>query len=127
MDSPFQTSSFRDGALAPDPESRHSGLDASHRPGMTDSNERAPRASNFPTGHRDRLPRDRTGTIAAQPQHRVGDFRRRHETPLRIMFGKFGNRLRMAAAGPFYVFVQKAAYEIGIGEAGAHRIHRHVR
>jgi hypothetical protein len=28
-------SSFRDGALAPDPESRDSGLDASHRPGMT--------------------------------------------------------------------------------------------
>src|SRR5665811_24397 len=27
--------SFRDGALAPDPESRDSGLDASHRPGMT--------------------------------------------------------------------------------------------
>jgi len=26
--------SFRDGALAPDPESRDSGLDASHRPGM---------------------------------------------------------------------------------------------
>jgi hypothetical protein len=30
-----QISSFRDGALAPDPESRDSGLDASHRPGMT--------------------------------------------------------------------------------------------
>src|SRR5580704_8525895 len=28
-------SSFRDGALAPDPESRDSGFDASHRPGMT--------------------------------------------------------------------------------------------
>jgi len=28
--------SFRGGALAPDPESRDSGLDASHRPGMTD-------------------------------------------------------------------------------------------
>jgi hypothetical protein len=27
--------SFRDGALAPDPESRDSGFDASHRPGMT--------------------------------------------------------------------------------------------
>src|ERR1700726_60432 len=27
--------SFREGALAPDPESRHSGFDASHRPGMT--------------------------------------------------------------------------------------------
>src|SRR6202165_1493441 len=31
------TPSFRDGALAPDPESRDSGLDASHRPGMTAS------------------------------------------------------------------------------------------
>jgi hypothetical protein len=30
-------SSFRDGALAPDPESRDSGFDASHRPGMTAS------------------------------------------------------------------------------------------
>src|SRR5207302_241210 len=29
------TWSFRDGALAPDPESRDSGFDASHRPGMT--------------------------------------------------------------------------------------------
>src|SRR5664279_3506987 len=29
--------SFRDGAPAPDPESRDSGLDASHRPGMTSS------------------------------------------------------------------------------------------
>jgi 4-hydroxy-tetrahydrodipicolinate synthase len=29
------TPSFRDGALAPDPESRDSGFDASHRPGMT--------------------------------------------------------------------------------------------
>jgi hypothetical protein len=28
--------SFRDGALAPDPESRDSGFDATHRPGMTD-------------------------------------------------------------------------------------------
>ena len=28
-------SSFRDGALAPDPESRDSWLDALHRPGMT--------------------------------------------------------------------------------------------
>src|ERR1700694_2491355 len=27
--------SFRDGALAPDPESRDSGFDALHRPGMT--------------------------------------------------------------------------------------------
>jgi len=26
--------SFRDGASAPDPESRDSGFDASHRPGM---------------------------------------------------------------------------------------------
>jgi hypothetical protein len=32
-----QTSSFRDGALAPDPESRDSGFDALHRPGMTAS------------------------------------------------------------------------------------------
>src|SRR6266436_2468424 len=31
----FSTPSFRDGALAPDPESRDSGFDASHRPGMT--------------------------------------------------------------------------------------------
>src|SRR5260221_11942112 len=30
-------SSFRDGAQAPDPESRDSGFDASHRPGMTKS------------------------------------------------------------------------------------------
>src|SRR5580698_4609018 len=29
------TPSFRDGAQAPDPEPRDSGLDASHRPGMT--------------------------------------------------------------------------------------------
>jgi hypothetical protein len=29
--------SFRDGAFAPDPESRDSGFDASHRPGMTES------------------------------------------------------------------------------------------
>src|SRR5437667_7121733 len=29
--------SFRDGALAPAPESRDSGFDASHRPGMTKS------------------------------------------------------------------------------------------
>jgi hypothetical protein len=32
--------SFRDGASAPDPESRDSGFDASHRPGMTDSSLR---------------------------------------------------------------------------------------
>src|SRR6266478_2914650 len=32
----IQTPSFRDGALAPDPESRDSGFDASHRPGMTE-------------------------------------------------------------------------------------------
>src|SRR5258708_1692186 len=31
----FRISSFRDGALAPDPESRDSGFDATHRPGMT--------------------------------------------------------------------------------------------
>ncbi len=31
------TPSFRDGASAPDPESRDSGFDASHRPGMTGS------------------------------------------------------------------------------------------
>src|SRR5256714_15683849 len=31
--------SFRDGALAPDPESRDSGFDASHRPGMTENKE----------------------------------------------------------------------------------------
>src|ERR1019366_4529711 len=29
------SSSSRDGALAPDPESRDSGFDAAHRPGMT--------------------------------------------------------------------------------------------
>src|SRR4029077_4054868 len=32
-----QLPSFRDGALAPDPESRDSGFDALHRPGMTTS------------------------------------------------------------------------------------------
>src|ERR1700738_5220520 len=31
----MRVSSFRDGALAPDPESRDSGFDAGHRPGMT--------------------------------------------------------------------------------------------
>jgi hypothetical protein len=31
----YERPSFRDGALAPDPESRDSGFDASHRPGMT--------------------------------------------------------------------------------------------
>jgi hypothetical protein len=31
----MQLPSFRDGALAPDPESRDSGFDALHRPGMT--------------------------------------------------------------------------------------------
>src|SRR5712675_3254207 len=36
-DEAIQTESFRDGALAPDPESRDSGFDASHRPGMTAS------------------------------------------------------------------------------------------
>src|SRR5947199_5625790 len=35
MSFPQLNSSFRDGALAPDPESRDSGFDASHRPGMT--------------------------------------------------------------------------------------------
>jgi hypothetical protein len=34
-DEAIQSPSFRDGALAPDPESRDSGFDASHRPGMT--------------------------------------------------------------------------------------------
>src|SRR3981081_2893666 len=34
-DEAIQAPSFRDGALAPDPESRDSGFDASHRPGMT--------------------------------------------------------------------------------------------
>jgi hypothetical protein len=33
----IENSSFRDGAQAPDPESRDSGFDASHRPGMTAS------------------------------------------------------------------------------------------
>src|ERR1700709_1392304 len=37
------TASFRDGALAPDPESRDSGFDASHRPGMTDEIYRCPK------------------------------------------------------------------------------------
>src|SRR5947207_1988055 len=35
--------SFRDGALAPDPESRDSGFDASHRPGMTGYDSAFPR------------------------------------------------------------------------------------
>src|SRR5437667_10591672 len=35
--------SFRDGALAPDPESRDSGFDAAHRPGMTILTPPAPR------------------------------------------------------------------------------------
>src|SRR5258708_1416817 len=34
----FPPWSFRDGALAPDPESRDSGFDATHRPGMTAPN-----------------------------------------------------------------------------------------
>ena len=38
-----QTSSFRDGAPAPNPESRDSGFDAAHRPGMT-----APTPMSFP-------------------------------------------------------------------------------
>jgi hypothetical protein len=42
-DSSVRGSSFRDGALAPDPESRDSGLDASHRPGMTGHDSAFPR------------------------------------------------------------------------------------
>src|ERR1700732_3205343 len=42
--------SFRDGALAPDPESRGSGFDATHHPGMTLLMH--PQLSGFPADHR---------------------------------------------------------------------------
>src|SRR5437660_9644497 len=66
-----KSTSFRDGALAPDPESRDSGFDASHRPGMTEwiassrslssgARSRDPLARNdgglFSHGISDRLP-----------------------------------------------------------------------
>src|ERR1700739_2197336 len=41
------TRSFRDGARAPDPKSRDSGFDASHRPGMTADND--VRSPSLPT------------------------------------------------------------------------------
>src|SRR6202035_5371184 len=93
----------------PDPESRDSGFDAPHRPGMTVSNFLCDvRSSNFSARHSDGLPGDRAGALAAQPQHGIGDFRGGHEAALRIVPGELGDGLVMAAAGLLHDVVDAA-------------------
>jgi hypothetical protein len=52
---------------------------------MTAFNSQRVRALDFSTRHCNRLPGNGGGSLAAQPEHGIGDFLRRHQTALRIV------------------------------------------
>src|SRR5258707_12073327 len=93
---------------------------------MTVLNMGYARTLNLAARNSDGLSGDGGGALAAQPKHGIGDFGRRHEAALRIMPGKLGYRLRMAAARLLHDVVDAAGEQIGIGEPRAYRVDRHV-
>src|SRR5205823_8412603 len=70
--------------------------------------DRASGRSDFSAGNGNGLSRDGAGTLTAQPEHGIGDFRRRYKTSLRIVFRQLGDRLLTAAAGLLHDVVNRA-------------------
>src|SRR5258708_10740598 len=89
---------------------------------MTVSRLRSTHALNLSAGNRDGLPCDRAGSLAAEPKHGIGDFRWGHEPRLRIVSGKFSNRLLVAAVGFLHDVVDDAGHMVLISQNWAPRI-----
>src|SRR5258708_36943891 len=81
---------------------------------MTVLNMGSARTLDLAARNCDGLSGDGGGALAAQPKHGIGDFGRRHEAALRIMPGKLGYPLRMAAARLLHDVVDAAVGQIGI-------------